>query len=56
MEGFISYDNLDPSFEFKDKIKFYSKKLNKSFEIGQKISVVLKNVNVSLGKIDFTLG
>ncbi len=55
IEGFVSIKELPQSFEFCDNFYFFSKKLNKSFKIGQKLKVTCFNVNISLGKIDFKL-
>ncbi len=53
IEGFVSVKELPQSFEFCDNFYFSSKKLNKSFKIGQKLKITCFNVNISLGKIDF---
>lgn len=54
VEGFISLRELGSEFTFSDNLKFVSKDKKKSFEIGQKVEVIVKNVNISLGKIDFS--
>ena len=55
VEGLKSVKELPQSFEFCDNFYFSSKKLNKSFKIGQKLKVTCFNINISLGKIDFKL-
>lgn len=54
VEGFVSLRELGSEFIFSDNLKFVSKDKKKSFEIGQKVEVIVKNVNISLGKIDFS--
>ena len=54
IEGFVSLKELGNNFIFSDNLKFVSKDKKKSYEIGQKVEVIVTNVNVSLGKIDFT--
>ena len=53
IEGFVSLKELHNSFYFENNIKFVSKKLSTSYEIGQEVKVILINLNISLGKIDF---
>lgn len=54
IEGFVSAKSLK-GFEFCEDLSFVSKKLKKSYKIGQTIEVVCVNVNIYLGKIDFVI-
>lgn len=54
IEGFVSAKSLK-GFEFCEDLSFVSKKLQKSYKIGQTVEVVCTNVNIYLGKIDFSI-